>query len=236
MRVQSDYQYPNGGWRHWINEPKQYVPPPFKPTVAGPPIDFTGMHLSWAEMTDENALQRFAAGLGVSSQSLSELCCAWAPAHWAWAFPMRSPDNKVIGIRLRNEKGQKWAVTGSKQGLFIPQGIPPQDTIYICEGPTDTAAVLTLGLYAVGRASCMVGGPDIAALCRRLGIRQAVIVVDNDENGAGERGAAKLSKEIGIRWTTFLNPCKDIREWVNQGNTREVLDCVIRQSLWSGSR
>jgi hypothetical protein len=63
---------------------------------------------------------------------------------------------EVVGIRLRNERG-KFAVRGSRQGVFVA-GVPAQKTLFVCEGPTDTAAAVDLGLFAVGRPNCCCGG------------------------------------------------------------------------------
>jgi len=32
---------------------------------------------------------------------------------------MREASGKMIGIRLRGQDGRKWAITGSRQGLFM---------------------------------------------------------------------------------------------------------------------
>ena len=44
---------------------------------------------------------------------------------------------------------------------------PPQKTLFVCEGPTDTAAAVELGLFAVGRPNCCCGGPEIKVYARR---------------------------------------------------------------------
>src|SRR6185295_4140079 len=111
--------------------------------------DFAGLMAGWPT----HGLSTFAATLGVKSEALEALGCAWAEPYRAWAFPMRNGDRNVIGIRLRNDAGHKWAVKGSKQGLFSPS-YPASQTGFICEGPTDTAAALSIGLWAIGRPSC----------------------------------------------------------------------------------
>jgi hypothetical protein len=58
---------------------------------------------------------------------------------------MNDGKRSVIGIRLRNDLGRKWAVTGSRQGLFLP-GPHPGQTVLIVEGPTDAAAAVDLGV------------------------------------------------------------------------------------------
>ncbi len=67
-------------------------------------------------------LARFASELGVSAASLGRLGSKWSWEHKAWAFPMRATNGTILGVRLRGLDGRKWAVVGSRQGLFIPDG------------------------------------------------------------------------------------------------------------------
>src|SRR5690606_9675141 len=91
-------------------------------------------------------LTRLAESLGLSIESLQRLGVGWAARHRAYTFPMRRGDGTICGIRLRSPDGRKYSVRGSKQGLFIPDGIDATDRLLVAEGPTDTAAVLDWGL------------------------------------------------------------------------------------------
>lgn len=179
--------------------------------------------------------QEDANALGVSVESLLALGCRYAPPHRAWAFPMRDGYDEPIGIRLRSSDGRKWAVRGSRNGLFIPN-IDPKPVVYLCEGPTSTAAALTIGLYTIGRPACHLGGPDIKIALRRLGVSKAVIVADNDEkpNGMtpGLSGANALAKEIGVRCVVWTPPTKDIRDFVKAGGTRQMIESDLKNFVW----
>ena len=104
------------------------------------------------------------------------------------------------------------------------------DTIYVAEGETDTAALLSMGVYAIGipgsgQATRMV--VDFI-LGRSLSV---VIVGDNDD--AGRFGARKLASKLSL-----YSPCvkliyppegiKDARAWLHQGATREQLQEAAR--------
>ena len=54
---------------------------------------------------------------------------------------MFDSEGSTIGIRLRSMRGEKWAVSGSKGGLFYDrsQQIVKEKFAVIVEGPTDTA-------------------------------------------------------------------------------------------------
>jgi DNA primase len=145
---------------------------------------------------------------------------------------MRDGAGTVVGIRLRNVAGDKWAVTGSRAGLFVPATLEPQRRVYVCEGPTDTAAALTIGLYAIGRPSCMGNEADVYATIRRLRIREAVIVADAD--APGQRGAAKLVEGMPCVSCVWTPEGKDIREYVTKlGGDRETVEDSIRNLVWT---
>ena len=104
----------------WIHKTASVVPVRAKPETPRPTIDATAiMRKLWRETTDRMRSD-LAASLGVTALSLHDIGACWHPAYNAWAFPMRSGTGEIIGIRLRNESGRKWAISGSRQGLFIP--------------------------------------------------------------------------------------------------------------------
>ena len=226
MRVQSDKPCKNGGWFHPLDSKPAYVPPA---RPEPPPINSTRLIAEWADQTKGEWLRRLAESLGVSAGALACLSCCWAAPHRAWAFPMRDGYGEPVGIRLRAESGKKWAVTGSHQGIFIPAG-EPKARAYICEGPTDTAALLSLGVFAIGRPSCSGGNVQLATALKRLGVREAVIIADNDAPGLA--GAEKLTMELRIPTCILIPPSKDIREFVKLGGTAELLQTMTQGILW----
>lgn len=229
MRVESSHPLKNGGWLHAHSSgPK--VPLPKKSKLpAVPSINSTKLILQWAEETPETGLQTLAGSLGVSEDSLASLNAVWAKQHRAWAFPMRDGYGNPVGIRLRADDGRKWAVTGSRQGIFIPAS-DPQPVAYICEGPTDTAAALTLGFFAMGRPSCNCGGIDLRTACRQLGVRRVVLVADNDQ--PGQQGAVRVGQDIGLPRLIWTPPTKDIREFLKAGGTRALIEADLRNLVW----
>lgn len=163
--------------------------------------------------------------------SLEVLGVVWAGEYHAWAFPMRDAAGKIIGMRLRNSRGRKWAVRGSKQGLFIPQ-VPVADSmLWLCEGPTDTAAALTLGLYAVGRPSCSACVGMTLALLSRRRFRRVVIVADAD--GPGLAGADKLAESMTVPFIVWIPPAKDLREFVRGGGDYDAIQSAVKDLHWS---
>lgn len=240
MRIQSDHPLKNGGWFHPFDGEKQNPPiPPPVPQVNQPAINPAKMLRQWNLEMPVEVLNHLAGQLGISFDSVEKLGCVWAPPHRAWAFPMRDGYGEIVGIRLRADDGRKWAVRGSKQGIFIPD-MMPQSVVYLPEGPTSTAAALTLGLYAIGRPSCSTGGPEIKTALKRLGVSRAVIVADNDDKPDGLRpgfdGAQKLAKEIGVRSVIWMPPTKDIRDFLRQGGTAQLIQSEIRNFVWKSPK
>ena len=210
-----------GGYLHRVNERNAPAIPWRKPDPRPEPpkIDFDGMLLRWG-MGTARRLVALANTLGVDVEALKALGAVWADFHQAWAFPMVDGWGNCIGIRLRNSQGDKWAVKGSHQGIFMPK-VPNGPMVFVCEGPTDTAAVLSLGGYAIGRPSCNGGFLELRAACRRLKIHKAVILADHD--GPGQEGAHRFAAQLYLRWTIWTPPAKDVREWLALGGTAEML-------------
>lgn len=130
-------------------------------------------------VNDPMTIGALALTLGVSTTSLQSLQVAWSKEHHAFAAPMRDGDNNIIGIHLRGED-YKVAVKGSRNGAFIPQ-IEHDRICFLPEGLSNTAALVTMNLFAIGRPSCSSGGEIILSALKRLGIRKVCIVADGDE-------------------------------------------------------
>ena len=167
-------------------------------------------------------LQRLADTLGVSVASLHRENIGWAHDHGAWAFPMQDAAGAVVGIRLRLDSGRKFSVAGGHEGLFIPSDLPIGGELLICEGPTDTAAMLDLGFAAVGRPSCMGGVRLLVALVQARKPASVVILADGDT--PGQRGAETLGSVLCVysRRVRIIAPpagVKDARAWKHAGAT-----------------
>lgn len=222
----------HSGWLHVLLADTRFEPRPYCKTVGvavDPPssIDWEKLTETYSNSLTADKLSNFAAELGLTIDSLRRLCVGWSAEHRAWAFPMRTAEGTIVGIRLRKTTGFKYCVTGSRTALFIPGGIADASTLCVAEGPTDCAALLDLGLVAVGRPNCSGGVSQILRLVRRLRCREVLIVADGD--GPGQVGANALAEElsaltIGIRIVTPPTDIKDAREWKGKGATaREIL-------------
>ncbi len=231
MRVTSEKPAKSGGWMHRLGEaePRRFRPLPPPPRFQPPTINATKLMREWHAATTPAALDDLAATLGLSTLSVKSVGATWAPPHGAWAFPMRDGYGNIIGIRLRNEHG-KFAVRGSRQGIFLAD-VPSQKTLFVCEGPTDTAAAVELGLFAVGRPNCCCGGPDIRVYARRHDVSRVVVVADNDKPGLD--GARKVGGELKLPFAVYVPPAKDLREFVRLGGTRALIENTVKSTVWN---
>ena len=238
MRVESAHPSRDGGWYHF-DAPRKLRPLPARKSAK--PIDVTAMMDEMAG-TPIQTIQSLADDLNVHIGSLETLDVAWSDKFQAYAVPMRDGEGKDIGIHLRNRDGEKWAVKGSRNGLFIPQ-VDKQEIVYLPEGMSNTAALLTMGLYAIGRPSCNTGVEFLREYLQRIKVYRAVIVADNDEiKSTGKRpgieGANKLKKELGLKSVVLIppSPFKDVRQLlksVGAETARAIIQCDIQNKIWS---
>lgn len=224
-----------GGWLHKASgdQPRQLLPPPPKSTNPTKPIDCAAIIARWQALTPIRMIIEHAEALGVDPMALKLLGASWSDLHQAWGIPMKRADGKIVGIRLRAVSGRKWAVKGSNQGLFIPDKQLEGRELVITEGPTDAAASLTLGFPTIGRPSCL-GCEEMIVEYVKLGkFSSVVIIADNDAHNAGLRGAEALQLKLPVRSAIFLTPCKDLRELVGLGGTKEMIESSLRNVVWT---
>ena len=238
MRVESTIDVGNGGWFHPFDakergQLRRVIRCPVADQVNAP--DFAQMLSDWRTSTNGH-IGHLAFDLGVSEASLKALGTVYVDRSRAFAFPMVDDAGVITGIRLRGEDGSKWAVKGSHHGLFMPLpeiGTMPTGTVMICEGPSDTAAALTLGIFAIGRPACLGCEQMVAKTLEALGCHDAILCVDND--GPGVRGAEKLADALRCRTTRFVPPAKDLRQFLRCGGTLQLIQSLtgsaIRSSL-----
>lgn len=226
-RIESKQSFGEAGFLHILNEPvstRRFIQREKEQPTS---IDFSEMWRKWMLETTTLKLSGLADELGVSRESLRSVGCVWAEDRSAWAFPMRDGDERIVGIRLRSKAGDKYAVKGSNgSGLFIPSKATGASRVFICEGPTDCAALLDRECFAIGRPSCNAGGRFVNDLLRKLKPREVIIFADAD--GPGLRGAEQLADTL-FASTKIISPPrhKDARAWICAGASRLAIEAVI---------
>jgi hypothetical protein len=193
--------------------------------VGRPPRDWTPA-LKFYAQNAATAVPDLAQRLGVSAASLTALEVGWHPGLRFWSIPERDADRRVIGIMSRNEDGTKRRLSGSKTGLTYGSnwdtGTGP---ILLVEGASDVAALVTIGLSAVGRPSNFGGVEHLIDLLFDVpSEREIVVISERDEKPDGKwpgrdgaiSTAAKLAEalERPIDWAFPPDNGKDSRAWL----------------------
>lgn len=161
-------------------------------------------------------VERLAADLGVSIDSLAAVSCGWTPAFWngCWAFPEEDGLGNIAGIgfrltRLVDGKNKRQYPGGGHRGIIVPTDLERRivespvapGVLLAVEGPTDVAACLTMGIAAVGRPNDTGGGVEIARMLGRLQVPcQLVVLVENDRkpdgSWKGQAGALRCHRNL----------------------------------------
>jgi DNA primase len=220
----------NGGWFHPLQEGYPiYEPRPKPQSEIKENLD--SLYAYWIARS-RIRVDQLAQRLKLEVAALDDVGTAYAESFQAYAFPMRLPSGRLVGIRLRNDAGKKWAVRGSKAGLFIPFDAGkrlPWSPLFVCEGPTDTAAALSLGFFAIGRPACLGQEEMVRELLKTLHPREVIICYDNDKPGI--QGADKLIRILRRPVIRFVPPAKDLRQFVTLGGTRELVLSILGGEL-----
>ncbi len=228
-RVESNRRAGDAGWLHVLRATQQ-VCRRRSVSLRLPGADFADVASSACEFLDPNGpsgVSDLANSLGLSARALTRLHVGWNG--WAWTFPMKDARGATIGIRLRRPNGDKLAVKGSRQALFIPDGIDPSGRLLVVEGPTDTAAALDLGFAAIGRPSCSGGVELVRNYARHAQTKDVVVFADAD--GPGRVGAAALARQLApfvrVRVAEPWGSFNDLREWLRAGATTADVERAI---------
>lgn len=234
------------GWLHRLHDDREWndrprrrrIPYHDRPRV--PTISLGTMVAECESALGPNRRGLLAYDLGVSAESLSRLHVGWSERHRAFTFPMVDASCNFRGVRLRSIDGHKWSVRGGREGLFVAEMSAgcnaPFDgpgLLLLCEGPTDTAALLDLGFSAIGRPSCTGGNAILLGLLLAddsFTPREVVVVADDDV--PGQRGAWRLASMLvsyvpKVRVISPPTGIKDTRQWKREGATRaDVLQAI----------
>lgn len=238
MRVESSRPTKNGGWLHRLTD--QEPTRPRSCTVktqsdTSPEIPLLAEKY-WQAMNARRYLC-LSGILGVSAKSLKRLCVGWDGK--AYTFPMFDADGNIIGIRRRFSYGCKVCVTGSQNGLFLPDGLTGQSPLLIVEGNSDAAAGLDLGFDTLGRPSCSGGVDLIRQFIRKHHYSLIVIIPDNDNKPDGTNPGKSGGLRLGVALRIYcrdvriaLPPAEynDLRCWLAAGLTRDNLLKLIEDT------
>lgn len=211
MRVESPRASAKGGWIHQIR-------PEYKPilddvkTLSNRPHPSVNVpdvvvkcyqHPKAAAMREDTATT-----LNVSVNSLERLGVGygydWNGVPFA-SFPSVNSDGIPIGIIRRYKDGGKKTMRGtSNAGVFAPDyWFDGGGPLFVVEGASDTAMLLTWGAKVLGRPSNISGAEIIAALARQWHPQDSPIIVVGENDLKLERQGQEQCRSkqcFGCAW------------------------------------
>jgi len=228
------------GWVHDLKDDIAPAPPKRKDAkVTAPKIDADRIARDCFAAIGKRERYESARPLGLAPKDLRAVGMGWSEQHQAYTWPMFDSRGNVIGIRLRDEDGRKWAIRGSRNGMFMAAKREKKwPMLLVVEGPTDTAAGVALGLDVVGRPGNTSGHDHLVAFAARW--RTVVLLIDRDEPGSRaeeltEMGAKKTAEALvaGGRTVKICRPPethKDLRDWYQAGATMADVTALMRSA------
>lgn len=233
-RTESKRDLGEAGFLHVLKEREWYdrpTPAPKDRTVQ----DMTELAEKYRRAISTGAIEFLAKQLSVSTSSLLAFGVGWSSGHQAYTIPSwNSLVGRITGIQLRRTDGFKFAVKGSKFGLYCPSKPRLDTTMIVLEGASDTIAAYNVGFpVCCGRHNCAGGEGYVVAALEHEPDR-VLICHDNDEpNRWGRRvgldGAEKLAKTLkyhvhDVRVVAPPEGFKDFRAWASSGVTRPDIE------------
>jgi hypothetical protein len=212
-------------------------------TRSAPPLrDWTERHAKARERMTPERLAELAKSIGVPAAAVELLQPGFEYVHFdgpahnfepAFVFPMRDASGVVCGLAARHARtGVKKVLHGGNLGVFLPDNWREvEGPIFDPEGASDTAALIALGLPAVGRPSARA---KLELLADTLGgcDREIIVLGEMDLKPTGEMpgqaGALATAKALAlalrrpVSWSFTPGISKDVRVWcAEQGLTAE---------------
>ncbi|MCE9568161.1 MAG: DUF3987 domain-containing protein [Planctomycetes bacterium] len=233
MRTENSSPTKNGGWLHQLTEPIPRTSTRKSRVVFGK--NWTVEAEKFAANLDPERKRKFVASLSLPPDALDVLpLVGYFPDDTAgpcFTFPEVNAAGTIIGISRRWKKGggpngkDKMMIAGGHRGLTLPTGWRDRPgPVFVCEGPTDSAAMTAAGLSCVGRPGTNMGAELLAELFRELpSDRDIIIVGENDEKPdgkwPGKTGAIAVAGRLAellhrpVRWSLTPHGEKDPRQW-----------------------
>ncbi len=146
---------------------------------------------------------------------------------------VRFEPKRFVQRRPDGRGGWIWSLGAVRRVPYRMPELVEQARVFWCEGEKDADRVASLGLPATtGAGGANAFRDDYAQQLAALGVREVVILPDNDPPGqayaaAVARGCAAAGLEARILSLPGLAPKGDVSDWLNAGHTREELEALI---------
>jgi len=144
---------------------------------------------------DESLLDDLWKARAIDRDTVARLGIGWEPDRHGksrWLFPIRDDAGQVIFVKKHAEGDGHhksfWKPKSTKQGdPFFPVCLDGDGTVWVAPGELKGAALVSVGLAAVGITSGEQSGglspTALAALTALVGTRSVALPIDNDDQG-----------------------------------------------------
>lgn len=207
------------------------------PPACGRLVTAPGAKHDWARFVRQYQRQctlevrnQLAKCLGVRRDALESLGVGWAKpwGRWMYTFPEHDGLGRITGISTRGLDGKKLTLKGSERGLFLPRKWHERPgPVFIAEGASDVAALLSMDLAGIGRPFAGGGVNHLCQLLAAIPNDRTIIVLGEsdakpDGSWPGRDGAIKVAKQLVDRlgrkvgWALPSGGEKDVRAWLSR--------------------
>ncbi len=203
---------------------------PVSPTFVNAP----GAKRDWAYIAGQ-AIRRLTAAnltnlakqIGIPDWALKQIQVGVTQTQeeTVYTFPEFDGNGHITGMSVRFADGKTSCIRDSHRGLTLPKDWQNGDgPILIAEGASDTAALVAMGIAAVGRPNARGGIEPLLQLLQSVPIEREIIVLGEfnpkpDGSWPGRDGALHVAQTLadGLHRpiTVSLPPSKikDVRAW-----------------------
>jgi len=256
MRAKSEKESEKGGWIHPGDGSLVDCEFLAKKNKTKVDVDWDERGRSMARCRDSVAMRESVAEeLCVTVSSLEQLFVGYGYDDYRGvdfsSWPERNSNGRIVGITRRFKTGDKMSMRWSSHGLFFADNwnLMP-GTVFVPEGGSDTAALISIGLNAVGRPSATGGMNHLPGLLKGTE-RKICVLAENDEAperrgeiqacpphcvccpycwpgldgamGIAKKLSGKLHKRI---YCTLIPGHKDVRSWRTANPEASAVDFV----------
>lgn len=181
--------------------------------------------------SDDISIRKMAALLGFDAWALESLGAFRGPEGVLFC-PEFDSQGIVCGMTRRDPGGATETIPGSTYGLYLSSTLNElTGPIYCCEGLSDTAALLTMGIASIGRPAARAGISQLARFLKRLPTGRRIVVLgklDARSDGtwpgrdAANRVAKLVSGALQREVEVALPPdgAKDVHAWLLSARTQ----------------
>lgn len=179
--------------------------------------------------------ENLAGTLGVTLGSLELLRVGWTTGtgkQFYYTFPERDAAGGITGIIRRFSDGRKRMMSGGNRGLtYVANWRDYEGPVMLPEGASCTAALVSLGLCAIGRPSNIGGTGLLSELLRTVPDDKAILVVGENDRKVDH----ELSQSVRNRHGVCCEGCSLCWPGLHgaEATARKLMELLDRDVAWA---